>query len=654
MTTVGDVARDGSGGIEEYEGRLVQLHGVRVNTSSWNVSGSGTNYQLVQGADTVDIRVDNNVDFINTPAPQGLFDIVGVVSQFKTAPPLIGGYQVMPRSRSDIISTGPIIETSPEEHDITTTSVRISWETVYPGSSRLRYGITTAYELGVMGDTAAATYHSVVLSGLQPATIYNVQAFSVANAETSAAANLVVSTSSLSSTGTINVYFNKSIDASVQAYETAMGNVNLVNRLVTRIDSAIYSVDVCLYSLSGTPGPGDTVADALVRAKQRGVKIRAIGERDNNTTAPWKKLRDNGIPVIDDSYDAVNAGVGLMHNKFFVFDNRDNLSDTDDWVWTGSWNVTDQGTNLDFQNAIEIQDRALAGAFTREFNEMWGSETDQPSASASRFGARKTDNTPHRFNINGVPVGLYFSPSDRVTGRIVAAIGRAQYSVNFALLTFTRPEIAAALKSRHDAGVIVRGIFDNDTDAGSQFSYLQSNGMDVLVDPSTSAFLHHKYGIIDAENRLVPNYVITGSHNWSSSAENANNENTLIIEDRRVANLYLQEFKARYIASGGQGSITVSAETPGDLLPSSYELSTNFPNPFNPSTSFLLRLPARSTVRAAVYDLIGREVGVLAERELAAGVHALTWSAGSHPSGVYLCRVVTEGGTFLRKIVLLR
>ncbi|MCU0613306.1 MAG: hypothetical protein MUE60_16160, partial [Candidatus Eisenbacteria bacterium] len=45
--------------------------------------------------------------------------------------------------------------------------------------------------------------------------------------------------------------------------------------------------------------------------------------------------------------------------------------------------------------------------------------------------------------------------------------------------------------------------------------------------------------------------VITGSHNWSSSAETTNDENTLIIHSPVIANLYLQEFAARYHAAGG-------------------------------------------------------------------------------------------------------
>ena len=73
----------------------------------------------------------------------------------------------------------------------------------------------------------------------------------------------------------------------------------------------------------------------------------------------------------------------------------------------------------------------------------------------------------------------------------------------------------------------------------------------------TTGFLHHKYAIVDAEPLGYTPYVITGSHNWSSSAENRNDENTLIIQDDGTANYYLQEFAARYYEAGGTDSIEI-------------------------------------------------------------------------------------------------
>ena len=56
--------------------------------------------------------------------------------------------------------------------------------------------------------------------------------------------------------------------------------------------------------------------------------------------------------------------------------------------------------------------------------------------------------------------------------------------------------------------------------------------------------------LVDADTAANP-AVITGSANWSRNANVVNDENTLIIEDARIANQFLQEFYARYTAAGG-------------------------------------------------------------------------------------------------------
>ena len=126
------------------------------------------------------------------------------------------------------------------------------------------------------------------------------------------------------------------------------------------------------------------------------------------------------------------------------------------WVITGSWNPTDPGTNDDRQNVVEIQDVALAGAYTVEFEEMWGSNTDVANAQTSRFGSRKFNNTPHKFVIGGNKVECYFSPSDRTTSYIGKTLGKAQKSINIATYTLTRKDIAdsiIAVKNRGSKAV---------------------------------------------------------------------------------------------------------------------------------------------------------------------------------------------------------
>ena len=661
VVTVSQIANDGANGVEDYEGSMVQLNRVTVRDAqgqpmtTWAVSGSGVNFWLHAGTDSVQVRIDADVaSLANQTSPTGEFDIVGVVGQYITTSPYIGGYQLMPRSYADVFSKGPVITVSPLEAKITSTSFDIGWETARPGSSFVRYGRTKLYELGLNGSTVLQTLHTATISGLSPATAYHVQAFSVSGVDTSFTGDRVVSTASQGSTGQVNVYFNKSVNASLARGETANGNANLTDLLIRRINAAQKSIDCALYSMSGQPG--QTIANALVQAAGRGVKIRFIIERDNMSAGSGSTVNQiiipAGIPVITDDFDAVNAGVGLMHNKFFIIDYRGGAPDKM-WVWAGSWNPTDPGTNDDMQNSIELQDQALAGAYTIEFNEMWGSDTDVPNATTSRFGARKLDNTPHIFAINGTRVELYFSPSDRTTSHIISTLDNAHNSINMALLTLTRSDIATELKQKKDAGARVRGVLDNGTDTGSQFAFLKSAGVDMLLDPNPNALLHHKYALVDAELSTAPQYVITGSHNWTSAAETSNNENTLIVQSNRIANLYLQEFAARYKEAGGKDNIAVSVERSSDQIPQSFSLAQNYPNPFNGTTNFEFRIANFGLVTLKIFDVLGREVATLVRGDMAPGAYRIRWDANV-PSGVYYCALRTGQSAAVRSMILMK
>jgi hypothetical protein len=83
-------------------------------------------------------------------------------------------------------------------------------------------------------------------------------------------------------------------------------------------------------------------------------------------------------------------------------------------------------------------------------------------------------------------------------------------------------------------------------------------------------------------------------------------------------------------------------------------LRQNHPNPFNPTTTIQFELAERAHARIAVYDVAGRLVTMLVDRELDPGVHSVTFNAGGLASGVYFYRI--EAGPFsdVKKLVLLK
>jgi hypothetical protein len=97
-----------------------------------------------------------------------------------------------------------------------------------------------------------------------------------------------------------------------------------------------------------------------------------------------------------------------------------------------------------------------------------------------------------------------------------------------------------------------------------------------------------------------------------------------------------------------------------DLFPKEYTLHQNYPNPFNPSTVIRFTLPIRSSVKLIIYDLLGREIAKLVDREMIEGYQEVEWKAGVS-TGIYFYRleavsVDNPGARFVgvKKMVLLK
>ncbi|MBI5867579.1 MAG: T9SS type A sorting domain-containing protein [candidate division Zixibacteria bacterium] len=97
----------------------------------------------------------------------------------------------------------------------------------------------------------------------------------------------------------------------------------------------------------------------------------------------------------------------------------------------------------------------------------------------------------------------------------------------------------------------------------------------------------------------------------------------------------------------------------GSATPKRFTFLTNVPNPFNPSTSVEFGIAKPSHVRITVFDILGRPVATLLDKDLDAGPHRIEFagtdrSGDELSSGVYFARLVTGGRSVVRKMVLLR
>jgi phosphatidylserine/phosphatidylglycerophosphate/cardiolipin synthase-like enzyme len=292
--------------------------------------------------------------------------------------------------------------------------------------------------------------------------------------------------------------------------------------LAQDIARARESVAVAAYELDL-----ETVADALLDAQAQGVEVRLVTDSDNVEERAVRRLERSGIPVVEDDRSA------YMHNKFVIIDGE--------VVWTGSWNLTENGTYRNNNSAVRIASPLLAENYLAEFDEMFED---------GAFGPTSPSNTPNpeivlSDRITGEQVRLesYYAPEDEISERVVALVEGARESVRFLAFSFTDDELGQAVKQQSKAGLVVQGVFE---ERGADTEYSEYGMMrrarpplDVTTD-GNPYIMHHKVFILDEET------VVMGSYNFTENADQSNDENLLIIGDPGIAARFLEEFERVY------------------------------------------------------------------------------------------------------------
>ena len=95
-------------------------------------------------------------------------------------------------------------------------------------------------------------------------------------------------------------------------------------------------------------------------------------------------------------------------------------------------------------------------------------------------------------------------------------------------------------------------------------------------------------------------------------------------------------------------NVTVASE-----LPMEYSLS-NYPNPFNPSTTINYQLPENGFVTIKVYDVLGKEVATLVNENKSAGYYNVSFDASKLTSGVYIYTISANGFIQSKKMLLMK
>jgi len=292
--------------------------------------------------------------------------------------------------------------------------------------------------------------------------------------------------------------------------------------VVPEINNAQKTIDVTSFDLN-LP----SFVDALVSGAQRGVQVRVVydGKNGSQTLAAAQSPTGQDFDAIAAMQGAgiqlVNGGrsSGLMHDKMIIVDSR--------ILFMGSWNMSYNDTFRNNNNLLEITDPTLIANYQAKFDEL---------VAGGHFGTHATvgAQTP-QLTIDGVQVFNYFSPVDHVSDKLVALVNGAQQTVRFIIFTYTDKNLAAAMIGRFQAGVDVAGVIENRGASQGAFVPLFCAKVPVKLDGNKYT-MHHKVIVIDES------IVVTGSFNFTKSADTENDDNVLVIYDPGVAKQYLDEF----------------------------------------------------------------------------------------------------------------
>lgn len=476
-----------------------------------------------------------------------------------------------------------------------------------------------------------------VINSIKPSQFFKIE-YTLKDAKTSTLSTVIASKSA--SSGSINVYFNHPVDTSFSQTQAAVNLAyTLDNMLISYIDNCVATLDIAIYN-SYSPSAAAGIAGAINAAYARGVQVRVI--YDGGTSSVMIPLLNSAIPTLA---SPTTSSYTIMHNKFVIIDaicNNPFLS----YVWTGSTNwTTAQIDGPDKNNAIVIQDQTLAAAYTLEFEEMWGSATATPNTTLSKFGQYKTDNTPHNFIIGGSIVECYFSPSDGTNSKIIGAVNSANTDIEVAVMNFTRSDVCSAILNKFSSGVTnCNVIVDSSNPLSNQISNLQAGLLPnhAVVD-AASGIMHHKFMVVDNFNSASDPLVLTGSHNWSTSAETKNDENTLIVHDANIANQYYQAFANVYQAAGG---IIINPLANSEYQLEDFKNLKIIPNPNN-GVFQLYSNEIIDSLHIRIYDVLGKLIQEKHYTEFVNSIIDMT----SEMAGFYVMEVNQSGNSFHYKIV---
>lgn len=212
----------------------------------------------------------------------------------------------------------------------------------------------------------------------------------------------------------------------------------------------------------------------------------------------------------NDPYIIYENRSAYMHNKFCIIDNKLTI--------TGSFNPTINGRDKNDNNILIIQSKEIAEIYFNYFKNL----------------IHQNKTLKRNYALNNI--SICFSRGGNCLNIIKNEINKANHSIYAMLFTMTDKALTNSILIKHYTNLKINAIFEKSLITKySSYHKLAYQNINVTKD-CNSAKLHHKVFIIDNKT------IITGSMNPSHNADYNNEENVIIIKNRKIAEKYLNEF----------------------------------------------------------------------------------------------------------------
>ena len=126
------------------------------------------------------------------------------------------------------------------------------------------------------------------------------------------------------------------------------------------------------------------------------------------------------------------------------------------------------------------------------------------------------------------------------------------------------------------------------------------------------------------------------------------------LDINRFNRMYEEADKNPVIMKSKEIHFNITANNDQKISSLDFSLAQNYPNPYNPSTKISFTLPHYEKTSLIIYDVLGREISVLFNREMSAGEYEISFDGSSLPSGIYFYRLTSGNYSQIRKMLMVK